>query len=133
MPRLLALAGRLAPGFTGRFIKSVFFAPARPAPGSHAKRYLATGRRFYIQVHGKKICCRQWGQGPGILFVHDKDDRTTPYADSRKIAVNSNNIVLHTTTGLGHKRILSDPGIMDLVQAYILERCDRVQNSQQAI
>jgi len=280
-PRLLALAGRLAPGFTGQLIKSSFFAPAKPAPRSHAKQYLASGRRFYIQVHGKKICCREWGQGPGILFVHgwngrgvqfchffetlldsgyrvvtydgpahgesqgkttnyfeiadtvsaffdqveehnikgiiahslgaaavinhlavrqadietvliapamqpgkilrhafdhhgvprkvyeeliaeledrhgysllrdsphllarqitsrvlivhDKDDRTTPYADSRKIAENSNNIVLHTTTGLGHKRILSDPGIMDLVQAYILERCKRVQNSHQAI
>ncbi len=281
LPLLLALVGRMAPGLTGRFIKRSFFAPAIPVLSNPAKQYLATGQRFYFQVHGKKICGRQWGQGPGILFVHgwngrgvqfwplfetllsngyrvvtydgpahgesqgkttnyfeiadtvsaffdqveehniqgiiahslgasavinhlavrqadietvlvapamqpgkilrqafnhhgvprkvyekliakledqygysllrdsphllaqqipsrvliihDKDDRTTPYADSRKIAGNSNNIVLHTTTGLGHKRILNDPGIMDLVQAYILERCGQGRHSQQAV
>jgi pimeloyl-ACP methyl ester carboxylesterase len=278
LPLWLSLAGRLAPGFAGRFVKRSFFTPATPAPGNLAKQYLATGRRFYFQVHDKKICGRQWGQGPGILFVHgwnglgvqfchffetllnngyrvvtydgpahgesqgkttnyfeiadtvsaffdqveehdvkgviahslgasavinhlatrqsdieavliapamqpgkilrqafkqhgvprkmyekliaelecrygysllrdsphllarqitsrvlivhDKDDRTTPHTDSRTIAENINNIVLHTTTGLGHKRILGDPDILDLVQAYILERCGGRQISQ---
>jgi len=278
---LLALAGRLAPGLTGRIIKRSFFAPAKPVLSNPAKQYLATGRRFNFQVHGKRICGRQWGQGPGILFVHgwngrgvqfwpffetllnsgyrvvtydgpahgesqgkttnyfeiadtvsaffdqvaehniegviahslgasavinhlatrqsdieavfvapalqpgkilrhafnhhgvprkvyeklitkleyqygyrlqgdsphllarqitsrvliihDRDDRTTPYADSKQLSENLNNIVLHTTTGLGHKRILSDSGIMDLVQAYIVERCGPAQHSQQAV
>jgi len=280
LPLLLALVGRLAPGLTGRLIKRSFFAPATPVLSNPAKQYLATGRRFYFEVHGKKICGRQWGQGPGILFVHgwngrgvqfwplfktllsngyrvvtydgpahgesqgkttnyfeiadtvsaffeqvaehniegviahslgasavinhlatrqsdieavlvapalqpgkilrhafnhhgvprkvyenliakledqygysllrdsphllarqitsrvlvihDRDDQTTPYADSKQISENLTNIVLHTTSGLGHKRILSDPGIMDLVQAYILERCGPGQHSQQA-
>jgi pimeloyl-ACP methyl ester carboxylesterase len=58
-----------------------------------------------------------------VLIVHDQDDRTTPYSESKKIAEDINHVVLHTTAGLGHKRILSNPEIVDLVQAYILERC----------
>ncbi len=68
-----------------------------------------------------------------VLIVHDRDDRTTPHGDSKQLSENLSNIVLHTTTGLGHKRILCDPGILDLVQAYILERCGHGQHSQQAV
>lgn len=276
-PRIMALMGRLAPGMTGRFVKNNFFAPAQPVLGNREKQYLATGRRFYFQAHGKKISGWQWGTGPGVLFVHgwngrgvqlsyffeallnsgyrvvtydgpahgesqgkttnyfemadtlsaffnqvadpnikgviahslgasamvkhlsagntdidtvliapawqpgkllrqafnhhgvprkvyekliadfekqygysllrdsphrlvrkitsrvlivhDEDDRTTPYADSRELSGKTSPIVLHTTTGLGHKRVLSDPGLVALVQAYILERCGHVRNS----
>jgi len=58
-----------------------------------------------------------------VLIIHDRDDHITPYAESRKISEGLNQMVLHTTTGLGHKRLLNDPEIVELVQAYLMERC----------
>jgi len=58
-----------------------------------------------------------------VLIIHDRDDRITPYAESRRISEERNQMVLHTTTGLGHKRLLNDPEIVELVQAYLMERC----------
>jgi len=56
-----------------------------------------------------------------VLIIHDRDDRITPYAESRRISEERNQMVLHTTTGLGHKRLLNDPEVVDLVQAYLME------------
>lgn len=68
-----------------------------------------------------------------VLVIHDRDDRTTPYAESRKVSEDSNQMVLHTTTGLGHKRLLNDPEIVELVQAYLMERCNAGQVSGQRV
>jgi len=68
-----------------------------------------------------------------VLIIHDRDDRITPYAESRKLSDEFNQVVLHTTSGLGHKRLLNDPEIVALVQAYLMERCHAGQVSNQRV
>jgi hypothetical protein len=55
-----------------------------------------------------------------MLIVHDKDDRTIPYRDSKILSEKTDKIFLHTTEGLGHKRILKDNAVVDLITAYLL-------------
>jgi pimeloyl-ACP methyl ester carboxylesterase len=54
-----------------------------------------------------------------ILIVHDRLDGTTPYLDSRRAADQSAQVRLHTTRGLGHKRILADPAVVRRVVEYL--------------
>ncbi len=51
---------------------------------------------------------------PKILIVHDINDLVIPYIDSKELAEQLENVVLHTTRGLGHKRILNDSSVIDL-------------------
>jgi len=54
-----------------------------------------------------------------MLIVHDTDDRTIPYLDSKILAEKTDTVVLHTTQGLGHKRILRDENVVDFITTYI--------------
>ncbi len=54
-----------------------------------------------------------------MLIVHDKDDRTIPYMDSKILSEKTDNVDLHTTEGLGHKRILRDKAVVDFITRYI--------------
>jgi len=54
-----------------------------------------------------------------MLIVHDKDDRTIPYGDSKILSEKTDNVFLHTTEGLGHKRILRDNAVVDVTTKYI--------------
>ena len=49
-----------------------------------------------------------------LLLVHDRDDRTAPYEDSKEVYNKCSNVTLHTTEGLGHRRILTDRSVVDL-------------------
>ena len=54
-----------------------------------------------------------------MLIVHDKDDRTIPYTDSKRLSEKTDNVYLHTTEGLGHKQILKDNAVIDVITTYI--------------
>ncbi len=54
-----------------------------------------------------------------MLIVHDKDDRTIPYMDSKILSEKTDNVDLHTTKGLGHKLILRDKAVVDFITGYI--------------
>lgn len=57
-----------------------------------------------------------------MLIVHDIDDRTIPYMDTKMLSDNSNNVFLHTTKGLGHKRILRDKNVIDVITMYMFNQ-----------
>jgi len=57
-----------------------------------------------------------------ILIVHDKNDLTIPYLDSKELSNKFQNIELHTTEGLGHKGVLADRSVVDFAVNY-LEKC----------
>jgi pimeloyl-ACP methyl ester carboxylesterase len=57
-----------------------------------------------------------------ILIVHDKDDPTIPYFDSKELSGEFQNITLHTTERLGHKKLLTDRSVIDLVANYFEEQ-----------
>jgi pimeloyl-ACP methyl ester carboxylesterase len=54
-----------------------------------------------------------------ILVIHDTEDMTVPYADSLEASRNFRNISLHTTRGLGHKKILFDSATIEFVIGHI--------------
>ncbi len=68
-----------------------------------------------------------------MLIVHDKEDRTIPYMDSKILSEKTDHVDLHTTEGLGHKRILRDNAIVDIITAYIfngqIQRNDQLMNN----
>jgi pimeloyl-ACP methyl ester carboxylesterase len=48
-----------------------------------------------------------------ILIVHDTNDLTIPYVDSKEISERFPNIELHTTERLGHKKVLADSSVVN--------------------
>jgi pimeloyl-ACP methyl ester carboxylesterase len=54
-----------------------------------------------------------------MLIVHDKEDKRVPYAESQEVASRHENVALHTTEGLGHKDILVNESVVDLVVDYL--------------
>ncbi len=46
-------------------------------------------------------------------MVHDTNDPTIPYVDSKWISDRFPNIELHTTERLGHKKILADSSVIN--------------------
>jgi pimeloyl-ACP methyl ester carboxylesterase len=57
--------------------------------------------------------------GP-MLVIHDQDDREVPWADGAAIAAAALDARLITTRGLGHRRILRDPGVIEASVAFAL-------------
>jgi hypothetical protein len=57
-----------------------------------------------------------------MLIVHDKEDPTIPYIDSKILSEKKDNVLLHTTDGLGHKRILKDNAVIEVITSYIFNR-----------
>ena len=53
-----------------------------------------------------------------IFIVHDKNDQTIPYVDSKDIAHRFQNVSLYTTERLGHKQILADSSVVNRIIDY---------------
>jgi pimeloyl-ACP methyl ester carboxylesterase len=47
------------------------------------------------------------------LLVHDTEDRTAPIAEAQRLGAAIAGARFQTTQGLGHRRILSDPAVLD--------------------
>jgi pimeloyl-ACP methyl ester carboxylesterase len=65
-----------------------------------------------------------------VLLVHDKDDRETPWTDSKAIEQSWPGARLVTTTGLGHRRILTEPAVLDDVIQFV--SAERSAGAEQA-
>ncbi len=63
------------------------------------------------------------GRGPDVpsLIVHDHGDRRVPLADGMAIAASWPAARIRVTRGLGHHRILRDPGVAGAAVAFIRE------------
>jgi pimeloyl-ACP methyl ester carboxylesterase len=53
------------------------------------------------------------------LVVHDRGDRQTPYADAERLVDALPDARLVTTDGLGHRRVLRDPGVVARVVDFV--------------
>lgn len=54
-----------------------------------------------------------------ILVVHDADDDVVPHADGAGIAAAAPHGTIVTTHGLGHRRVLRSPDVVDAVTAFV--------------
>jgi pimeloyl-ACP methyl ester carboxylesterase len=56
---------------------------------------------------------------PRLLVVHDREDRETSWNEGAAVADAWPNATLKTTSGLGHRRILRDPEVVDTVTKFL--------------
>lgn len=56
---------------------------------------------------------------PRLLLVHDRQDAETNWSDSAAIAASWPKAELFSTTGLGHQRILREPGVRAEILAFV--------------
>jgi len=54
-----------------------------------------------------------------LLVVHDTDDREIPYRHGERLAATWRQAKLHTTSGLGHRRILRDEAVIAEVVEFV--------------
>lgn len=59
------------------------------------------------------------------LVVHDRGDRQAPWAASTRLVESLPDARLVSTEGLGHRRILKDPGVVREVTSFLREAHDR--------
>ena len=55
------------------------------------------------------------------LVVHDRGDRQTPWGDAARLVDSLPDARLVSTEGLGHRRILKDPGVVREVMSFLRE------------
>ena len=63
-----------------------------------------------------------------ILIVHDRNDPTIPYADSKEISERFPNIELHSTERLGHKKILADNSVVNRIIDFFEENPKKIED-----
>lgn len=54
-----------------------------------------------------------------VLLMHDRDDRMAPFGNSEALARALPAAQLHATEGLSHRRMLSDPQVIDRALAHV--------------
>jgi pimeloyl-ACP methyl ester carboxylesterase len=59
-----------------------------------------------------------------LLLVHDRDDEEVPWADGAALAAAWPGARLMTTAGLGHRRILREPSVIDAAVGFVAEGAD---------
>lgn len=59
-----------------------------------------------------------------LLIVHDRDDRETDWRSARALADLWPGASLLTTRGLGHRRILRDPAVVERVAGFVAEAAE---------
>jgi pimeloyl-ACP methyl ester carboxylesterase len=59
------------------------------------------------------------GTLPPLLVIHDRADRMVMYADGQAIAGAWPGASLHTTQGLGHLRLLSEPSVVETAVSFV--------------
>lgn len=55
--------------------------------------------------------------GDGLLVAHDTEDQDVPVAEAHELAGDLGRLLI--TTGLGHNRVLRDPGVVEAVAAHL--------------
>lgn len=68
---------------------------------------------------------------PPLLLVHDRQDAETGWSDSAAIARSWPHARLVTTSGLGHRRILRAPAVVDEVVEFVAEPAGQSRNGSQ--
>lgn len=64
------------------------------------------------------------------LVVHDRDDREVPLSDAEEIVCSWPGARLLATSGLGHRRILGDPGVITSIGRFLTEGTGREFQSE---
>ena len=77
------------------------------------RRVGAPMRHFDVPELGRAVAM------PPTLVIHDRDDASTPVSDGAAIAAAWPKARLHVTSGLGHRRLLSDSDVVAEVVDFV--------------
>ncbi|WP_161988537.1 alpha/beta hydrolase [Pedococcus bigeumensis] len=66
---------------------------------------------------------------PHLLVVHDRHDREAPLAAGERVSNAWHDARLMVTEGLGHRRVLWNPAVVDRVASFAAAAADRVRRS----
>lgn len=113
--------------------RAVFLAPpARPDPyyhgvlsllgfpeADHPAAFLAYARRTGLPPERIRLHSLASGLRTPLLVIHDRGDREVPWTDGEAIASAWPSARLLSTEGLGHRRILRDPGVIQEAVSFL--------------
>ncbi|MBC8451324.1 MAG: alpha/beta hydrolase [Planctomycetes bacterium] len=91
---------------------------ALPA-GVHERMLRAMERRYHVGLGQLSFESIRPPEDVPLLVVHDHEDKETPFAFGEKVAKEWPGAELYATTGLGHRRILSDPSVIRKVARFL--------------
>lgn len=88
-----------------------------------ARRGMARRAASWFGIEWKEMDVEHWAGSarPPLLVVHDRNDRVVPWAHGARVAQVWGNAELHSTTGLGHSGVRSDPDVMERVVGFLSE------------
>jgi len=91
---------KLAPTYASNLILQLIFRPRSMRQRSSEKASWDSGTPFQIELHGRILQARYWGDGPGVLFVHGWNGRGSQFHK-----------FVESVTASGHRAIAFDgPG-----------------------
>ncbi|HJW06854.1 MAG TPA: alpha/beta fold hydrolase, partial [Rhodanobacter sp.] len=76
-------------------------------------------RRTGVHIDELMVECRLPALGQPALIVHDLDDADVPWAEGERYARLWPGARLYTTQGLGHRRVLDAPEVIDAALAFV--------------
>jgi len=115
--------------------RAVFLAPAAD-PAGYSERFASVfgltdkvvsrmkrglERRFGIAWKDFDALAAAATLSAPLLVIHDSDDRDVPLADGASVAAAWPGARLVTTNGLGHRRIVHDPAVVERAVAFLAE------------
>lgn len=77
--------------------------------------------RFALRLEELEISRLAPRLGKDVLVVHDRDDRDVPFANAERLVDALGDARLVATTGLGHRKILRDPVVLEAVASFVEE------------
>ncbi len=118
--------------------RAVFLAPpANPDPfyrqllshlgfpeAEHPAAFLAYARRTGLPPERIRLQSLAPGLSVPLLVIHDRRDREVPLSDGEAIASAWPAATLLTTEGLGHRRILREPSVIDQAIGFLKQGTD---------
>jgi pimeloyl-ACP methyl ester carboxylesterase len=60
----------VAPNTAAKAVKKLLFSPPRAVASGEARSVLGRGKRFVLEIDGRQVIGREWGEGPAVLLVH---------------------------------------------------------------
>src|SRR5688572_8124873 len=96
------------------------YADAIALPANARQAFLASVDR-HVGVPAAAIDSTALGHRLGLpgLVVHDRDDDMVPFAEGESLARDWRGAELHATSGLGHRQVLADAGVIARVLAFL--------------
>lgn len=77
IPKVFPWLERLSPGIAHRFFVYLFFTPFKYKTPYKEQAAAKSAEKFSVTLHGRKIQCYAWGEGPVVLLVHGWAGRGT--------------------------------------------------------